>query len=117
MLISAPHPAADRHALIAQARQSLLSDSAAPVRAEVEPWIAQSWQRCLARGLEPTRRVAFDAVSATAASTATTIRLRDMKGFKTKFRSGIGNAGFYRRGACEAAGQWQSAAGPGARSS
>ena len=81
MLISAPHPAADhpaadhpsadrptadRHALIAQARQSLLSDSAAPVRAEVEPWIAQSWQRCLARGLEPTRRVAFDAVSATA---------------------------------------------------
>ena len=66
MLISAPHPAADRHALIAQARQSLLSDSAAPVRAEVEPWIARSWQRCLARSLEPTRRVAFDAVSATA---------------------------------------------------
>ncbi|HQS22634.1 MULTISPECIES: helix-turn-helix domain-containing protein [unclassified Acidovorax] len=66
MLISAPHPAADRHALIAQARQSLLSDGAAPVRAEVEPWIARSWQRCLARGLEPTRRVAFDAVSATA---------------------------------------------------
>ena len=66
MLISAPHPAADRHALIAQARQSLLSDGAAPVHAEVEPWIARSWQRCLARGLEPTRRVAFDAVSATA---------------------------------------------------
>ena len=66
MLISAPHPAADRHALIAQARQSLLTDGAAPVRAEVEPWIARSWQRCLARGLEPTRRVAFDAVSATA---------------------------------------------------
>ena len=66
MLISASHPAADRHALIAQARQSLLSDGAAPVRAEVEPWIARSWQRCLARGLEPTRRVAFDAVSATA---------------------------------------------------
>ena len=66
MLISAPHPAADRHALIAQARQSLLSDGAAPVRAEVEPWIARSWQRCLARGLEPTRRVAFNAVSATA---------------------------------------------------
>ena len=66
MLISAPHPAADRHALIAQARQSLLSDGATPVRAEVEPWIARSWQRCLARGLEPTRRVAFDAVSATA---------------------------------------------------
>ena len=36
MLISAPPPAADRHALIAQARQSLLSDGAAPVRAEVE---------------------------------------------------------------------------------
>ena len=66
MLISAPRPATDRHALIAQARQSLLTDGAAPVRAEVEPWIARSWQRCLARGLEPTRRVAFDAVSATA---------------------------------------------------
>ena len=66
MLISASHPAADRHALIAQARQSLLSDGAAPVRAEVEPWIARSWQRCLARGLEPARRVVFDAVSATA---------------------------------------------------
>ena len=53
MLISAPHPAADRHALIAQARQSLLSDGAAPVRAEVEPWIARSLS--LIHISEPTR--------------------------------------------------------------
>lgn len=63
---SAPHPVADRQALIAQARQSLLAGGAAPARAEVEPWIARSWQRCLARGQEPARRVAFDAVSAPA---------------------------------------------------
>ena len=66
MLSSAPTSPAHRHALIAQARQSLLADGAAPLRAEVEPWIARSWQRCLAQGLNPTHRVAFDAVSATA---------------------------------------------------
>ncbi len=66
MLSSAPTSAAHRHALIAQARQSLLADGAAPLRAEVEPWIARSWQRCLALGLNPTHRVAFDAVSAPA---------------------------------------------------
>ena len=66
MLSSAPTSPAHRHALIAQARQSLLADGAAPLRAEVEPWIARSWHRCLAQGLNPTHRVAFDAVSATA---------------------------------------------------
>ena len=66
MLSSAPTSTAHRHALIAQARQSLLADGATPLRAEVEPWIARSWQRCLARGLNPTHRVAFDAVSAPA---------------------------------------------------
>ena len=66
MLSSAPTSPAHRHALIAQARQTLLADGAAPLRAEVEPWIARSWQRCLAQGLNPTHRVAFDAVSATA---------------------------------------------------
>ncbi|MBT9511504.1 MAG: histidine kinase [Acidovorax sp.] len=66
MLSSAPASPTHRHALIAQARQTLLEDGAAPLRAEVEPWIARSWQRCLAQGLHPTHRVAFDAVSATA---------------------------------------------------
>ncbi|MFN4120136.1 helix-turn-helix domain-containing protein [Acidovorax sp.] len=66
MLPTAPASAAHRHALIAQARQTLLTDGAAPLRAEVEPWIARSWQRCLAQGMDPTQRVVFEAVSAPA---------------------------------------------------
>ncbi|PJI98581.1 regulatory Fis family protein [Acidovorax sp. 69] len=66
MLSSAPSTTAHRHALIAQARQSLLAGGAAPAHAEVEPWIARSWQRCLTQGLNPAQRVAFDAVSAPA---------------------------------------------------
>lgn len=66
MLSSAPSSTAHRHALIAQARQTLLVDGAAPLRAEVEPWIARSWQRCLAQGMDPTQRVVFEAVSAPA---------------------------------------------------
>ncbi|PTT19219.1 histidine kinase [Acidovorax sp. HMWF029] len=66
MLSSAPSSTAHRHALIAQARQTLLADGAAPLRAEVEPWIARSWQRCLAQGMDPTQRVVFEAVSAPA---------------------------------------------------
>ena len=60
MLATSP---ADRHAVIAHARQALLADGAAPARAEVEPWIARSWRRCLARGLAPAQPVVFDAVS------------------------------------------------------
>jgi sigma-54 dependent transcriptional regulator, acetoin dehydrogenase operon transcriptional activator AcoR len=66
MLSSAPSSPAHRHALIAQARQTLLVDGEAPLRAEVEPWIARSWQRCLAQGMDPTQRVVFEAVSAPA---------------------------------------------------
>ena len=66
MISPAPHPTVDRHALIARARQSVLADGASPLRAEVEPWIARSWQRCLASGLDPAHRVAFDAVNAPA---------------------------------------------------
>ena len=61
-----PSTPASRHALIAQARHALLSDGAVCLHAGVEPWIAQSWQRCLARGLAPTEHVVFDAVSAPA---------------------------------------------------
>lgn len=63
---SAPIAAAHRHTQIAQARQALLPHGAAPVRAQVEPWIARSWQRCLEQGLRPSQRVVFDAVSAPA---------------------------------------------------
>lgn len=66
MLSSATSSPAHRHALIAQARQTLLVDGEAPLRAEVEPWIARSWQRCLAQGMDPTQRVVFEAVSAPA---------------------------------------------------
>ena len=64
MLSSAPSTTAHRHPLIAQARQTLLTDGVVPLREEVEPWIARSWQRCLAQGLNPAQQVAFDAVSA-----------------------------------------------------
>jgi transcriptional regulator of acetoin/glycerol metabolism len=58
--------ATHRHTQIAQARQALLAHGAVPARAQVEPWIARSWQRCLAQGLRPSQRVVFDAVSAPA---------------------------------------------------
>lgn len=63
---SAPLAAAHRHAQIAQARHALLAQGTVPARAEVEPWIARSWQRCLAQGHKPSHRVVFDAVSAAA---------------------------------------------------
>lgn len=62
--VSSPPPAA-RLARIAQARQLVLQEAAAPQAAGlVEPWIAQSWQRCLAQGRRPSERVDFEAVSA-----------------------------------------------------
>jgi transcriptional regulator of acetoin/glycerol metabolism len=48
---------------IAQARQLALVPSGMPAAALIEPWIARSWQRCLALGLAPTQRVCFGAVS------------------------------------------------------
>lgn len=57
---------ADRPSRIAQARQALLQQGSLPAHVEVDPWIARSWQRCLARGLQPTQRVVFDLVSAQA---------------------------------------------------
>ena len=63
---SAPLATAHRHAQIAQARQALLAQGAVSAHAEVEPWIARSWQRCLAQGHRPSQRVVFDAVSAPA---------------------------------------------------
>jgi len=59
----APQPVS-RLARIAQARQLALQEAAPLAGGLVEPWIAQSWQRCLARGLRPQERVNFEAVSA-----------------------------------------------------
>ena len=59
----APSVGADRPERIARARRALLEQGGLPAHATVEPWIARSWQRCLARGLQPAQRVVFDAVS------------------------------------------------------
>ena len=61
-------PSSDRQARIAQARELVFqgqnSLSSAGWGAGVSAGIAQSWQRCLAMGLEPNQAVGFDAVSA-----------------------------------------------------
>lgn len=48
---------------IAQARQMALHDTAPKITGLVEPWIEQSWQRCLHQGLRPEDPVIFEAVS------------------------------------------------------
>ncbi|MDH5708558.1 MAG: histidine kinase, partial [Hylemonella sp.] len=48
---------------IARARQLALDEQAAVGSDLVEPWITQSWQRCLGQGQRPGQRVSFDAVS------------------------------------------------------
>ncbi|MCA3238315.1 MAG: helix-turn-helix domain-containing protein [Curvibacter sp.] len=52
-----------RLARIGRARQLSIHEGSALADGLVEPWIAQSWQRCLAQGLRPDQRVHFDAVS------------------------------------------------------
>ena len=55
---------ASRLARIAQARQRVLrSDTSTPSHL-IEPWIEQSWQRCLKLGHRPEDPVTFEAVSA-----------------------------------------------------
>ena len=49
--------------VIEAARHRVLKDGAEP--AGLAPWIAHSWQRCLASGRRPGEPVVFDAVSAT----------------------------------------------------
>lgn len=58
-------PPASRLGRIAQARQLALHE-ASPALASglLEPWIAQSWQRCLRQGHRPEHRVTFEPVSA-----------------------------------------------------
>jgi len=61
-------PSSDRQARIAQARELVFqgqnSLSSADWGSGVSAGIAQSWQRCLAMGLQPNQAVGFDAVSA-----------------------------------------------------
>jgi transcriptional regulator of acetoin/glycerol metabolism len=54
----------DRLERIAQARELVFQGRSVAAGAGVSPWITQSWQRCLAMGLQPARAVGFDAVSA-----------------------------------------------------
>lgn len=74
-LATPPNPA-QRLADIAHARTAMMREGARtasgaihkrlPSATSIEPWITQSWQRCLARGLAPQQHVLFEAVSAQA---------------------------------------------------
>jgi transcriptional regulator of acetoin/glycerol metabolism len=55
-------PPISRLARIAQARHLAMQEGAPLASGLVEPWIAQSWQRCLAQGLRPQQAVHFEAV-------------------------------------------------------
>jgi transcriptional regulator of acetoin/glycerol metabolism len=62
-------PTSDRLQQIGSARELIFHKGSDPARPEgsaagVSPWIAQSWQRCLAMGLQPGQAVAFDTISA-----------------------------------------------------
>ena len=48
---------------IDRARRAVLHDGCAQADGLSEPWIARSWQRCLANGLRPDQNVVFDVVS------------------------------------------------------
>ncbi|PUE63064.1 histidine kinase [Limnohabitans sp. 2KL-17] len=53
----------DRLERIALARELVFQGRSFAAGAGVSPWITQSWQRCLAMGLQPDKSVGFDAVS------------------------------------------------------
>jgi len=61
---AAPVGRRDRLESIAQARRAVLAERAPSATPWVQPWIEQSWRRCLSRGQQPQQRVVFDAVSA-----------------------------------------------------
>lgn len=48
---------------IAQARRAVMHGEHNTAAQYVQPWIAQSWQRCLAAGHRPDARISFDPVS------------------------------------------------------
>jgi sigma-54 dependent transcriptional regulator, acetoin dehydrogenase operon transcriptional activator AcoR len=49
----------DRNAAVHQARRQLLEEGAQTALVGVEPWIARSWQRCLASGKQPDHGIVF----------------------------------------------------------
>lgn len=57
---------AERLHTIELARQVVLGGGAELGGPRLEPWIERSWRRCLALGLRPQQRIAFEAVSAPA---------------------------------------------------
>ncbi len=73
-MLQAPRAApADRLALIARARETVFAGGGqdaiachSPGLLGVEPWVARSWKRCLARGQEPTAPLGFDVLPAEA---------------------------------------------------
>jgi len=68
---AAPLALPDRGGLIAQARRAWLhGEVQARPHATLEPWIARSWQRCLAAGRTPRERIVFDAVPRSAIAAA-----------------------------------------------
>lgn len=54
---------ANRMERIARARQLALVEAHSATNGLVEPWIEQSWQRCLSQGQRPEQRLNFDAAS------------------------------------------------------
>ena len=64
MLQTLIHTSEQRLRQIQLARQALLHDGAPAIGNLTEPWIAQSWQRCLQSGQRPHHSVSFDMVSA-----------------------------------------------------
>ncbi len=68
MTLQAAQPLPERSLSIAQARREWIDgDTGASPGPRIEPWLARSWQRCLAAGHRPQQRVSFDPVSAQAA--------------------------------------------------
>lgn len=63
MLLPSVPALPDRAEPIRQARLQVLEQRQAASAGLVAPWIERSWQRCLAQGLQPGQRLAFDAVS------------------------------------------------------
>jgi sigma-54 dependent transcriptional regulator, acetoin dehydrogenase operon transcriptional activator AcoR len=66
MLTTLSRVAEQRLRNIDQARRAVLHDGCAQADGLSEPWIARSWQRCLASGQRPDQTVVFDVVSAQA---------------------------------------------------
>jgi transcriptional regulator of acetoin/glycerol metabolism len=63
MLSVLPASTEQRLQQIAVARQAVLHDGAGLSGGLTEPWIARSWQRCLASGKKPDQAVSFDMLS------------------------------------------------------